>query len=144
MLCVPEHDCPTFFVLHRMKCKPMHFEWERFSDYSFWPVACDDPKFQWGRNYWWPYPPLICFFCMYILYIEYCIIYYYIYTYIYTYIYSICFTSFTPYIPLFSAHTRKSRHEQPHCHFFIPCSRESSVVSFPLSFVGWIMFVRFV
>ena len=27
----PEHDCLTFFVLHRMKCKPMHFEWERFS-----------------------------------------------------------------------------------------------------------------
>ena len=22
----PEHDCPTFVVLHRTKCKPMHFE----------------------------------------------------------------------------------------------------------------------
>ena len=21
---VPEHDCPTLFVLHRTKCKPMH------------------------------------------------------------------------------------------------------------------------
>ena len=29
---VPEHDCPTFFVLHRTICKPMHSEWERFSD----------------------------------------------------------------------------------------------------------------
>ena len=29
---VPEHDSLTFFVLHRIKCKPMHFEWERFSD----------------------------------------------------------------------------------------------------------------
>ena len=25
---VPEHDSPTFFVLHRTKCKPMHSEWE--------------------------------------------------------------------------------------------------------------------
>ena len=25
---VPEHDIPTFFVLHRTKCKPMHSEWE--------------------------------------------------------------------------------------------------------------------
>ena len=23
---VPEHDFPTFFALHRTKCKPMHFE----------------------------------------------------------------------------------------------------------------------
>ena len=29
---VPEHDCLTFFVLHRTKCKLMHFEWESFSD----------------------------------------------------------------------------------------------------------------
>ena len=29
---VPGHNCRTFFVLHRTKCKPMHFEWERFSD----------------------------------------------------------------------------------------------------------------
>ena len=29
---VPEHDGPTFFVLQRMKCKPMHSEWEHFSD----------------------------------------------------------------------------------------------------------------
>ena len=27
---VPEHDSPTFFVLHRTKCKPMHSEWECF------------------------------------------------------------------------------------------------------------------
>ena len=25
---VPEHNSPTFFVLHRTKCKPMHSEWE--------------------------------------------------------------------------------------------------------------------
>ena len=25
---VPEHDSPTFFLLHRTKCKPMHSEWE--------------------------------------------------------------------------------------------------------------------
>ena len=25
---VPEHDSPTFCVLHRTKCKPMHSEWE--------------------------------------------------------------------------------------------------------------------
>ena len=29
---VPGHDCLTFFMLHRTKCKPMHFEWESFSD----------------------------------------------------------------------------------------------------------------
>ena len=29
---VPEHDSLTFFMLHRTKCKPMHFERERFSD----------------------------------------------------------------------------------------------------------------
>ena len=29
---VPEHDCLTFFMLHRTKCKAMHFEWEPFSD----------------------------------------------------------------------------------------------------------------
>ena len=29
---VPEHDCPTIFVLQRTKCKPMHLSWERFSD----------------------------------------------------------------------------------------------------------------
>ena len=33
---VPEQDCQTFFMLHRMKYKPMknqsHFEWGRFSD----------------------------------------------------------------------------------------------------------------
>ena len=26
---VPDYDCPTFLVLHRTKCKPMHSEWER-------------------------------------------------------------------------------------------------------------------
>ena len=26
---VPDYDCPTFLVLHRMICKPMHSEWER-------------------------------------------------------------------------------------------------------------------
>jgi hypothetical protein len=30
---VPEHECQTLFVLHKTKCKPMHFEWKRFSDY---------------------------------------------------------------------------------------------------------------
>ena len=25
---VPEHDSPTFCVLHKTKCKPMHSEWE--------------------------------------------------------------------------------------------------------------------
>ena len=25
---VPEYDSPTFCVLHRTKCKPMHSEWE--------------------------------------------------------------------------------------------------------------------
>ena len=24
---VPDHDFPTFFMLHRTKCKPMHFEY---------------------------------------------------------------------------------------------------------------------
>ena len=28
---VPEHDSLTFSVLHRTKCKPMHFDWERFA-----------------------------------------------------------------------------------------------------------------
>ena len=31
--CVPQHDCPTFFVIHRTQFKPMHFEWEIFSDF---------------------------------------------------------------------------------------------------------------
>ena len=26
---VPDYDCPTFLVLHRTKCKPMHSECER-------------------------------------------------------------------------------------------------------------------
>ena len=26
---VADYDCPTFLVLHRMICKPMHSEWER-------------------------------------------------------------------------------------------------------------------
>jgi hypothetical protein len=26
---VSDYDCPTFLVLHRTKCKPMHSEWER-------------------------------------------------------------------------------------------------------------------
>ena len=30
---VPDHDCQIFFVLHRTKCKPMHFELECFSEY---------------------------------------------------------------------------------------------------------------
>ena len=33
---VPEHDCQTFFRtqnVNRTKGKPMHFEWEHFSDY---------------------------------------------------------------------------------------------------------------
>ena len=29
---VSEHDCQTFFVLLKMKCKPIDFESERFSD----------------------------------------------------------------------------------------------------------------
>ena len=31
---VPEHDCQTFLVLQRTKCKPMHSELESFSDAS--------------------------------------------------------------------------------------------------------------
>ena len=31
---VPEYDYPTFFVLHRTKCKQMDSEWEPFSDIS--------------------------------------------------------------------------------------------------------------
>ena len=29
----PEHDCLTFFMQHKKKCKPLHFEREHFSDF---------------------------------------------------------------------------------------------------------------
>ena len=31
---VPEHDCYTLFILHRTKCKPMHFGLEGFSEHT--------------------------------------------------------------------------------------------------------------
>ena len=45
---VPEHDSLTFFRLselpYRTKCKPMHFEWERFFDVTLTLILNPNPK----------------------------------------------------------------------------------------------------
>ena len=49
--CVPEHDCPTFFMLHRRKCKPMQFDWERFSDlFVLHRTICQPIHFCWTKQ----------------------------------------------------------------------------------------------
>ena len=46
----PEHDSLTFFVLHRMKCTPMHLEWERFFDVTLTLTLNPNPNCNRNRN----------------------------------------------------------------------------------------------
>ena len=47
---VAEHDCQTFFVLHRTTCKAMHFEWEHFSDVTLTLNPNSNPNRNHNRN----------------------------------------------------------------------------------------------
>ena len=47
---VAEHDCQTFFILHRTKYKPMHLEWEHFSDFFvLHSTKCKPMHLEWER-----------------------------------------------------------------------------------------------